>query len=258
MRNKLNQFLIKSRRCTRVALSKIRIKIRTFLFKNHGKDSWYFCPCCDHSFTRFIDWSDKYRNVICPYCDSQPRHRTLILLLQQQYKFYLNKPIKMLYVAPENSLKCFFDSKENIEYITADLNDTSVDVQLDITQIPYDDNTFDIIFCNHVLEHIVDDQQAMKELLRILKPNGWASLQVPIKHKLEKTFEDSRITTPQDRLRYFGQEDHVRWYGLDYPERLKKAGFNVEITNLAQSLSSEEVRKYGLRHKENLYFGKKP
>jgi len=163
----------------------------------------------------------------------------------------------MLHIAPESSLKKLFAGKENIKYITADLNDSAVDVKLDITQIPYDDNTFDVIICNHVLEHILDDRQAMRELLRVLKPNGWASLQVPIASDLEKTFEDATITSPEDRLRNFGQEDHVRWYGRDYPDRLTEVGFSITTENIAESLSSEKIEQYGLRSEENLYFGTK-
>jgi len=252
-----NQFLIKSQRCMRVGLSKIRIQIQTSISKIFGKDNLYFCPCCGHFLTNFIDWSDSYRNVICPYCDSQPRHRSLTLLLKEKSNLDLNKPLKMLHIAPESSLKKFFSSQLNIEYITADLNNSSVDVQLDITNIPYDDNTFDVIICNHVLEHILDDRQAMRELLRVLKPNGWASLQVPIASEREKTFEDATITSPEDRLRNFGQEDHVRWYGRDYADRLTEVGFSITIENMAESLSSEKVEQYGLRSEEDLYFGRK-
>lgn len=252
-----NQFLIKSQRCMRVVLSKVRVQIQTSIIKNFGKNNLYFCSCCGHSLTKFIDWSDSYRNVICPYCNSQPRHRSLTLLLKQKSNLDLNKPIKMLHIAPEASLRKLFDSKDNIEYITADLNNPGVDVKMDITQIPYDNNTFDIIICNHVLEHILDDRQAMRELLRVLKPNGWASLQVPIAYHQEKTFEDVTIQSPEDRLRYFGQEDHVRWYGRDYPDRLTEIGFTVTIENIAESLSSEKIEQYGLRSEECLYFGTK-
>lgn len=253
-----NQFLIKSQRCMRVGLSKFRIQIQTSIIKNFGnKHNLYFCPCCGHFLTKFIDWSGSYRHVICPYCDSQPRHRSLTLLLKQKSNLDLNKPIKMLHIAPESSLKKLFDGKKNIKYITADLNNSSVDVKLDITQIPYDDNTFDVIICNHVLEHILDDRQAMRELLRVLKPNGWASLQVPIASDLEKTFEDATIISPEDRLRNFGQEDHVRWYGRDYPDRLTEVGFSITTENIAESLSSEKIEQYGLRSEEDLYFGTK-
>jgi ubiquinone/menaquinone biosynthesis C-methylase UbiE len=144
----------------------------------------------------------------------------------------------------------------NLDYVTADLNDSSVDMKVDITNIPYADNSFDIILCSHVLEHVTDDRTAIHELFRILKPGGWAFLAVPISDR-EKTFEDPNITSAKDRLRYFWQEDHVRLYGLDYKNRLEEAGFNVKavkVGELFKKLSPKQIEKYGLDNRELLHF----
>jgi len=128
---------------------------------------------------------------------------------------------------------------------------------MDITNIPYKDHSFDVVLCNHVLEHVVDDQKAMRELFRVLTPGGWAILNSPIDPRRAKTFEDPNITSPQDRERAFGQQDHVRIYGCDYRERLEKAGFKVKLDNYIRDLSIDLVEKYGLKG-EKVYFCTKP
>jgi len=128
---------------------------------------------------------------------------------------------------------------------------------MDITYIPYKHNSFDVILCNHVLEHVVEDQKAIRELFRVLTPGGWAILQCPIDSQRAKTFEDPSITAPHDRARAFGQHDHVRIYGRDYKERLEKAGFTVKVDNYARDLDINVVRKYGLKDEE-IHFCTKP
>ena len=133
----------------------------------------------------------------------------------------------MLHVAPE---QCFMDRFEEIHgenYITADIESPLAKVKMDIHDIPFPENTFDVTFCNHVMEHVDDDLKAMGELHRVLKPGGWGIIQVPFFPPIpDETFEDASITDPKERERIFGQDDHVRLYGKDYPNRLRKAGFN--------------------------------
>jgi SAM-dependent methyltransferase len=224
-------------------------------FLSELNDQTFFCPACNNYCAEWIDWSKTYQNVICPRCFAFPRHRLLSLFLKE--KDWIS-PQKILHFAPESSIKKYIKKHKNLDYVTADLNMPFVDVKVDITNIPFPDHTFDIILCNHVLEHIIDDRQAMRELLRILKPGGWASLMVPIKSKLKETYEDESITSPKDRLKHFGQEDHVRWYGQDYEDRLKECGFQVIKKNYANELSEADFKKFGLRDNENLYIGIKP
>jgi len=129
---------------------------------------------------------------------------------------------------------------------------------MDITAIQYKDDWFDVIICNHVLEHIPNDRQAMSEIYRVLKPGGWSILQVPISLSLEATYEDPAIRTPEERERFFGQNDHVRIYAADYKRRLESAGFVVEVCNSRNTLSASEIRKYALLKDENIYLCSKP
>jgi len=163
----------------------------------------------------------------CPVCDSSDRIRLLYLFLKNRTKVYSDK-IKLLHIAPEPPLEFIFKHQKNIDYLTTDMNPAMVMEQMDITNIQYPENSFDAIICNHVLEHIPNDFKAMSELFRVLKPGGWAILQVPFSKISDKTFEDPKVTSPEDRERIFGQTDHVRIYGKYYADRLKKAGFEVE------------------------------
>jgi SAM-dependent methyltransferase len=228
----------------------------------------HFCPCCGQHCIKFFDWSlyskwtgsytdVHYKKILCPNpnCRSQPRHRALFLYLQKHANFKQNN-LKVLHFGPNPSLRKHFSLQPNLEYITADLYDSSVDIKIDITKIPYPENTFDIIFCSHVLELIPDDRAAMSELFRVLKPGGWALVAVPISEN-QKTFEDPNIIFPEERLRYFWQEDHVRLYGHDYKNRLQEVGFTVRavtVKELLKDLTPKQREKYGLHDRELLHF----
>ncbi len=152
----------------------------------------------------------------------------------------------MLHIAPEQSFQERLSKRIGVGYLTADLFNPAAMVKMDITNIQYPDNTFDVIYCSHVLEHVENDQKAMKEFYRTLQPNGWAVLLVPI---LEgPTYEDPSIIDPQERLKAFGQEDHVRKYGTDgvYLNRLKEAGFTVEVFEPSRFLDDEQIEKMGI------------
>lgn len=156
-----------------------------------------------------------------------------------------SKNIRLLHVAPEKNLQKVLKAFSKIKYISGDLNPLVADRKIDITNINFENDYFDFIICNHVLEHIVDDQKAMRELFRVLKPEGFAILQVPISKKAKETFEDFSITSPEERKIYFGQKDHVRIYGKDYKERLESVGFKVNLYDIKNDLSIQDVKKYG-------------
>ncbi|GBF80698.1 class I SAM-dependent methyltransferase [Aphanothece sacrum] len=159
-----------------------------------------------------------------------------------------------LLLAPEKWLQNKLKALDNLIYLSADLEAKWAMEKIDITNIQYSDNTFDVIVCSHVLEHIPDDQKAMKELQRVLKSDGWAILQVPLNPNIEKTLEDPTITSPEERERVFGQRDHVRLYGRDYKDRLEQAGFKVKVDTFVKDLDSKMVHKYGLRKDHDIYF----
>ncbi len=196
-------------------------------------------------------------NALCPKCQSLERHRLMWLYLQRETDFF-TAPHKVLHIAPEACFVERFKQLPQLEYYTADLESPWADIKMDIRQMPLEDNSFDIVFCNHVLEHIDDEQQALRELYRILRPGGWALLQVPINYELEHTFEDPSIQSPEEREKYYGQSDHVRQYGRDYPQRLENAGFRVKADEFVKTLPPGEVRRFALPANEILYIAIKP
>lgn len=205
--------------------------------------SSHFCPICQSRLSGFHSFGGR-RNVVCAVCGSWDRHRRDWLYMQQRTDLFDGRPKKMLHVAPERDLGKLFRQIPNIDYLSGDLDPEVAMVKMDITDIQFPDNTFDVIYCSHVLEHVPDDRRAMRELYRVLKPGGWAILHVPILR--EVTYEDSSVTTPEARLRVFGQADHVRMYGLDYADRLREAGFEVTVEPFVDSFTTEEVESLGL------------
>ena len=143
-------------------------------------------------------------------------------------------------------------------YITADIESPLAKVKMDIHQIPFKENTFDVVLCNHVLEHVDDDIKALSEINRVLKPGGFAILQVPFFNPVQAdTFEDNSIKDPREREKIFGQNDHVRKYGFDYPKRIERAGLEVNVDEFVNELTDEIRKKFGLVKGEQLFVGMK-
>ena len=155
-------------------------------------------------------------------------------------------------MAPEQCFLKRFKKLQHIDLVTADLYSPIVDVKADICDLPFEDNSFDVIFCNHVLEHIEDDKKAMQELFRVLKKGGMAILQIPQDYSRATTYEDFNITSPEERAKHFGQYDHVRVYGSDYFDRLRAVGFKVDEVNYSNKLSEKELDRYRLMKGEIL------
>ena len=222
--------------------------IRPFYFGNKVE-----CPICEKKFRKFLPYGNKAGvNRLCPVCLSLERHRLMWLYLTKHSDFFKTE-LNVLHIAPEQPFLKRFKKATNLKYTTADLVSPIADIHFDIMDIPLDDNSYDFIICNHVLEHVEDDIVAMKEIRRILKPNGKAILQVPINYTYAETAEDKNITDPKEREKIYGQYDHVRWHGLDYPKRLEKAGFTVEHFDIKQNLSAELLERYRLDKQEVLY-----
>ncbi len=195
-------------------------------------------------------------NALAPDSMSLERHRLMWLYLQTQTDFF-TASYRVLHIAPEYCFLKRFKSMKNLDYTTADLESPWADVKMDINAMPFADNAYDVVFCNHVLEHIPDDVHAMREIYRVMKPGGWAILQVPQRYEMEKTDEDITITDPKERERRFLQNDHFRLYGRDYADRLKTAGFDVEENMLVKTLSADLVKRYALPENEVLYIARK-
>jgi len=200
----------------------------------------------------------RYRYAVCPKCNSTDRERLIYwYIVNKKNIFYSHKTINLLHIAPEKNLKKVFRASDKINYINGDLNPLVADRKIDITDIKFENNFFDFIICNHVLEHVKDDKKAMRELCRVLKNSGEAILQVPISKHNKETLEDSSITMPEEREKIFGQKDHVRIYGKDYQKRLENAGFEVNLYDIKKDLNIRNIEKFGLNKEEILYIGKK-
>ena len=217
------------------------------------KGNQFTDPIDGKSYRKFLPYGygKQRENALSPGTLSLERHRQMWLYLKNETDFFTQN-YKVLHIAPEQEFLRKFKKMKNLEYTSADLFSPIVDVKADILDLPFEDESFDVIFCNHVLEHIIDDRKAMSELYRVMKKGGWGILQVPMKNSLEKTYEDFTITDPKERQKHFGQYDHVRWYGMDYFERLKSVGFSVDINFYSQKFSEQEQKRFGLNVNEIL------
>ncbi|MFD2033442.1 class I SAM-dependent methyltransferase [Belliella marina] len=214
------------------------------------------CNVCGHTFRKFLPYGRKAReNALCPNCLALERHRLMWLFLQEKTNFFKDQ-LRVLHIAPELCFIDRMDALSNLEYITGDIESPLAKVKLDVHQIPFENESFDVVFCNHVMEHVDDDTLACSEINRVLKKNGWGIIQSPV-YDHETTLEDTNITDPAERERMFGQRDHVRKYGKDYAVRLSASGLNVQENLFVKTLSQEKIKEHGLPENEIIYFCQK-
>ena len=219
------------------------------------KGNKYTDPIDGKSFRRFLSYGygKQRENALSPSTLSLERHRLMWLFLRNDTDFFTSKEkIKTLHIAPEQCFLDLFRKQKNLEYITSDLESPIADVKADICNLPFDDNSFDVVFCNHVLEHIMDDTKAMQELYRVLKKGGFGIFQIPQDLSREKTFEDNTITNRRERAEIFGQYDHVRVYGRDYFNKLRSVGFAVDEIDYTKKITREKLERYCLMKNEIL------
>lgn len=226
--------------------------VAPLLFKGNNVS----CPVCERSFSKFLSYGSDVahrENVLCPYDLTLERHRLMWLYLKDHSNFFTADKLNVLHIAPEQCFHQKFKEQTNLNYLTGDLVSPIADLHFDLHQIPLEENQYDVIFCNHVMEHVDDALQCMKELYRVMKPGGWGIMQVPQDITRSETYEDPTITSPEEREKHFWQKDHVRLFGMDYPNWLEKAGFKVSLFNKEEKIGAELIEKYRLDPKENLY-----
>jgi SAM-dependent methyltransferase len=204
------------------------------------------CSVCGRASRRFAPYGDPPRpRARCIWCSSLERHRLVWLYFQRKTNILDGATKRMLHVAPE---KCFerrlrrtFGSK----YVTADLRQSGVNLCTNVMELALPDNRFDVVYCSHVLEEVPDDRRAMRELRRVLRGDGLAVLLVPLSGN-ERTLEDPSIISGADKKRMYGQDYNLRFYGADYPDRLREAGFAVERFLIGDLANEREARQMGL------------
>lgn len=211
------------------------------------------CPLCGWSGPAFGPMGRAGRHARCGGCNSLERHRAMFLYLRDETHVF-ERPTRLLHFAPEQALRPTFEKRATIDYVTTDLEMPNVSVRMDIGDLLFRDEVFDCVVCSHVLEHVTDDRAAMREIRRVLRPGGFALILVPV---LETpgggTFEDPSISTPEARERAYGQRDHARAYGRDFPERARECGFDVEAVSYGRLLGPDAAARFGLLDDEQLF-----
>jgi SAM-dependent methyltransferase len=187
----------------------------------------------------------KRLNAECPYCTSLERIRNLLFYIENETPL-LKEKLRLLHFAPEWCLLPVLKNAKNLDYITADINPNLADYQVDIMDIPFPDESFDYIICAHVLGHVSDEKKAIRELFRVLKPDGVALISTIIDFDNSETYETEDADTPEKRLQYYSEPDLLRLHGKDFDQRLIQGGFKVKVIDYPAQLGEKMRKKYAL------------
>jgi SAM-dependent methyltransferase len=245
----------------RIPVAIRRLKWR--VVRTYKKVVWFglsrYCPVCRSHIHTFLPGGDPPRaGALCPICEAAERHRLIWFVIQSRGLLSRTSAgcsgIRILHVAPEHCIRASVERLKHVDYWTSSLEGHHTRIALDITSMSLE--CFDGIRCSHVLEHVVEDRVAMGEFYRVLKPGGWAILQVPIELNRMTTYEDLTIVTTEARKAVFGQEDHVRIYGTDYIGRLCDAGFDVGVIHGQPFVGNDAIR-FGFDASEPLFLCRK-
>ena len=201
--------------------------------------------------------------ALCPVCMSGERHRLLAHYLEHETRI-LEDELDVLHFSANSGLEKRFRARPNLNYVTADLWGPA-DLKIDLTDVDQPDASWDVLICYHVLEHITDDAKAMAEMFRILRPGGLAILQVPLEPGRNETSEDPSIVEPAERFEHYGEQTHVRWFGVaDFARRLEAAGFEVEAVDYLATLDKATIDRHRLTGRfltprdESIWIARKP
>jgi len=245
--------------------------------KLYYRGKYFRCPLCGSSLRKLLDAGKPlpvlslldvvggYRpNDTCPVCWSHARTRLIGAFLERVvFAHRASTPNTILHFAPEQQIAALIKRRgSHILYFPVDLHperyrDQADVIRADINELPWEANYFDLIICNHVLEHVPDDRKALNELYRVMHPQGFGIFQVPFSTRLEKTIEDPICSDPRERELRFGQKDHVRIYGRDYPDRLQRAGFIAEVFDPVNQWGEHVIQLLRLDPKEKIFFVRK-
>lgn len=241
-------------------LDKITVKTTRFLQRYFYKNIYPLfsinkkvcCPICHWQGFKYLDFNCGFGNIYhdaeCPSCLSHPRHRLVYLFIRHRFKKLGNERNRkqVLHVAPEHSLEKLLKSIKMVQYLSIDIDSSQAMKQENLENLSLTDNTFDIIICLDVLEHVNNDRKAMRELWRVLRKKGICIIDVPVDQTRKTTFEDKSIVTPKERASAFWQEDHVRLYGRDFPNRLRKSNLLVSLLHAKDLVPKNKIKPYGL------------
>lgn len=227
---------------------RLKIKLQHYLLRGSNVT----CIVCGYSYKHFIPYLGRL-NAQCPNCGSLERVR-LIQKFITDFKL-INKDTRLLHIAPEKALYKIFRKQLGSNYIPADKFESGYTYpegtqHVDITALPFANESIDAVICIHVLEHVQEDAKAISEIYRVIKKGGFAILQVPYDAARASTYEDASITSPEERRKHFLQSDHVRIYGRDYLERFLQPGFTIEHGDYSKNLDAATREKYGLKDEE--------
>jgi hypothetical protein len=228
-------------------------RLRLLIYKGNRVE----CPCCGGRFSRFMPGLSHRATRVCPRCGAQERHRALWLYMRERTDLFRRDELSILHWAPEYALQRSLSAIPNAAYVSADLGGDEALQHMDMTDVPFKDEAFDVIVCVHVLEHVEDDRRAIREMARVLKPDGMALLLVPIVLEQPTREDDPGVVTPQQRKEAYWQEDHVRLYGADFPERLEEEGFDVTVDGWVRTLDPARLERYGLFPLEDVYVARR-
>lgn len=222
-------------------------------YQTYWLGSGRVCPICTYSGRKFGPAGNPpRREAQCPGCGARERHRLLWCYIKNEMEMFKDDK-QILYLAPTQIIDEKLRERGNV--VTVDLLMEDVDINADITQLPFNDSIFDVIICSHVLEHIPDDRVALSEMHRVLKSGGDTLLMVPKDKALEQTYEDDSITSPEARREEFGEKSHVRWYGKDFIQRLEDTGFDATIETYTENLNETTIDRFGLKVHEPHKYG---
>jgi SAM-dependent methyltransferase len=231
---------------------------RLCVFCNGHVDAWEPYRIRASEMSDFLSRLDcvgsNVERFACPHCESFDRERHLRLFLDRLGLMDAVRGGAVLHMAPERRLRDYIESHGPGTYVRGDLSTEHEGVQeIDLQHIPYPDETFDMVICNHILEHVDDATAALREMHRVLKPSGRAICQTPFAARLTTTFADPLLQSPDDRLFFYGQEDHVRLFGADIAQWFRQAGFVGRLVPHAEILPDVDPEGFGVNEKEPFF-----